>query len=363
MRIGIVGAGAVGGYLAVALSAAGQDVVMLGRRSVDEPSRMRIVRASGGELAAGTTLVATRDPGALARAELCLVAVKAQHTAAVAQQLAGLLPDGTPVLSFQNGLRNLERLRSRLTSNPVLGAVVGFNVVRDGSIRRQATAGKWMAERARGIPGARVRQLGAALGRVGERLELRRDIEGAIAGKLLINLGNGVAAVTGLPTSALLASGDARWCFAQSLREGLHVMHGAGLRPARVTLLPPAWLARALLWPDGIVAPLSRLIAAIDPAARASTLQDLERGEATEIDELNGAIVWLAEKSGHNAPINRLITNLVHALERDSHGGGAPAFLDAHVLRRRIEPLLEAGYSASRSRRNSGRPTSRTVAS
>jgi len=44
-----------------------------------------------------------------------------------------------------------------------------------------------------------------------------------------------------------------------------------------------------------------------------SMLQDVKHGRRTEIDELNGYIVQLAERLGLTAPLNQLLTALIRA--------------------------------------------------
>src|SRR5690606_3121227 len=101
-----------------------------------------------------------------------------------------------------------------------------------------------------------------------------------------------ICAATGLSISESLRSRDARWCFARCLREGIEVMRAAGLKPARVTVVPPRLIAALMVLPDEVVLRVARAIVDVDPRARSSTLQDLDRGRLTEIDELNGAIAW-----------------------------------------------------------------------
>ena len=50
-------------------------------------------------------------------------------------------------------------------------------------------------------------------------------------------------------------------------------------------------------------------------------LQDLRRGKPTEIESLNGAIVRLAQQVGLDAPVNALVTRLVHAKEQFAGSG------------------------------------------
>jgi 2-dehydropantoate 2-reductase len=60
-----------------------------------------------------------------------------------------------------------------------------------------------------------------------------------------------------------------------------------------------------------------------------STLQSIRRGQPTEIDYLNGAVVAAAEAAGRHAPVNEALTRMVHEVERSG------AFLPpAEVVRR-----------------------------
>ena len=46
-----------------------------------------------------------------------------------------------------------------------------------------------------------------------------------------------------------------------------------------------------------------------------STLQRIRRGQATEIDYLNGAVVRAAQAIGRQAPVNAGLVALVHEVE------------------------------------------------
>ena len=83
--------------------------------------------------------------------------------------------------------------------------------------------------------------------------------------------------------------------------------------------------------PDAILFRVARGMVAIDPKARSSTLQDLDRKKKTEIDFLNGEIVRLASEHSIDARANSFITESVHRLERSQ---GPLQFLTAdEVLR------------------------------
>lgn len=341
MHVGVVGAGAIGGYLAAELSAGGARVTLVHRKGAAGAEKAPLaVRADGIVFKQTTEILLTDSLDALRGADACLVTVKSRDTEAAADALAGALSPDTVVVTFQNGLRNAEILRARLGERVTPG-VVTYNVfIDERGRRRQATTGKLLAGLLPGPGGMRLRALREAFRAAGERLDLRADIDRVLLGKLLLNLNNGVCAATGLGIAASLLDRDARACFAHCLREGLHWMSRAGLRPARVTALPPALLPLVLGLPGPLVDRAARAIAGIGAAARGSTLQDLDRGRATEIDELNGAIAAIARRAGGSAPINELVTRIVHEHERAAAAGQPPDFVPPGELRARMERIL-----------------------
>lgn len=317
VRVAVLGAGAIGGYLGVRLSAGGTAVTLVGRRSlVDSREHLCAVALDGSQQRPHDTLEVTDDPAALAGADVVLVTVKSTVTPEAARIIAEHADPGATVVSFQNGLSNAKALRERLGPRVVAG-MVAFNVVREaeGTRWRQATRGPLVAGLGDGATAEAMRGLAAAFEASGLPLVQRGDIEGVLAGKLLLNLNNGICAATGLTIVASLHSQDARWCLSQCMREGLAAMRAAGQRPVSVLGLPPWIIARALVLPNAILLRLAKQLVSADPSARASTLQDLDAGKPTEIDTLNGAIVALAREHGVPCPANTTVVEIVHGLE------------------------------------------------
>lgn len=340
-HVGVFGAGSIGGYLGVRLSAAGARVTLVGRRSLVEiGDRLRAITLDGAEVLPGPDLVVTEDPRALAGADLVLVTVKSRATAQAGETLAGALGEDATVVSFQNGLSNAGALRQSLGSRVVAG-MVSFNVTREegGACFRQSTRGPLVTGTGQGVHAERLRSLASRL--EASRLPLHQHdrIDDVLAGKLLLNLNNGVCAATGLPIADSLRSRDARWCLARCMLEGLTTLRRAGYRPATVLGLSPGIIARALLLPDAILLRVAKRMVSADPGARSSTLQDLDAGKPTEIDELNGAIVSLARAHDAAAPANHTITEIVHDLE----GRAAPLpFVSPAGLRERIAARMRS---------------------
>jgi 2-dehydropantoate 2-reductase len=322
----------------VCLSAGGLPVILIGRRPPVAGARdLRAVGLDGGVRCPGRDLVLSDRPQDLGAAGLCLLAVKAPDVAPAVPVLARELPAGAPVLCLQNGLRALPALAG--LGRPLAAGVVGFNLVREGPATvRKTTPGEIFLGP---LPAPHSDLLGrvvAALRRVGEPAVVRPDIAAAQAGKLLVNLNNGVCAATGLSILQSLRSRDARWCYARALDEALRVLRAARIPATRAGHpVPPRWLPRLLGLPDALFLRLLRIAARVDPAARLSTLQDLEAGRPTEIEFLNGEVVRLAAQAGLRSPVNAFLVEQVHALER---AGRPPPFLPPGELRRRIDERL-----------------------
>ena len=68
--------------------------------------------------------------------------------------------------------------------------------------------------------------------------------------------------------------------------------------------------------PDWLFRILGGKMLAIDPQARSSMWEDLERGRRTEIDWINGEVVRLAESLGQQAPVNRMLIQLIREAEQ-----------------------------------------------
>lgn len=333
----MLGAGAIGGYLGLLLSDAGYAVSLVGRASlVEAATQLRAVTIGGTEIEPGGDLTVTDDPSALDDVDVCLLTVKSGATDAMSPVLAQHLASDALIVSFQNGIQNADRLRTHL-SHPIVAGMVGFNVFRDGQATfRNLSKGQLVVGNVDGPGGRTIERLVEAFAKTEQPLEVSTDITGVLAGKLLINLNNGIGAATGLTVNESLRDRDARWSYAACIREGATVMKQARIEPSLALPLPPAALARMLMLPNFVVLTAAKGMVNMDERALTSTLTDIRRGVRTEIDDLNGEIVRLADGAGVPAPINATVTQIVHDVEES---GNPPSFLPAADLRRRLEAL------------------------
>ena len=81
--------------------------------------------------------------------------------------------------------------------------------------------------------------------------------------------------------------------------------------------------------PDALFNALLGRTMKIDPEARSSMWEDLQRGRRTEIDYLQGVITEIAERRGLEAPLSRRIMELIRRAEAD--GKGSPGLTPEQV--------------------------------
>lgn len=326
-RIAIAGAGSIGCFVGGVLAEAGRNVSMLGRGKLAERVQqdgLTISDIDGWTSHLSPAQVGmTTDPAMLAEANIILVCVKSGATEDMARAIAAHAKADAIIVSLQNGVSNAGKLSAILPGHDVRAGMVAFNVVQlpDGRFHK-ATSGEIMIEA--GAP-----SLAPMLDSPHLRFAEAEDMPAILWGKLLINLNNALIALADLPIVEELADPKWRRLFAAAQAEGLAAMNAAGIRPKAATPIPPRLMPHLLRLPT----PLFRRVFArglqIDPTARSSMWEDLTRGRLTEIDELQGAVVALAEAHGLDAPVNRRIHAAIRKAE--ASGSGPPGLRPADL--------------------------------
>ena len=150
------------------------------------------------------------------------------------------------------------------------------------------------------------------------------NIDGVQWGKLLVNLNNALNALADLPLRRQLAQRPWRRLFADQMAEGLAAMRAEGIKPVSPTPIPASWMPPLLRLPDMIFEAMLGRTMKIDPEARSSMWEDLQRGRRTEIDYLQGVITEIAERRGLDAPLSRRIVELIRKAEAGRQGLARP---------------------------------------
>jgi 2-dehydropantoate 2-reductase len=322
LKIGVMGAGAVGCYVGGRLASSGSDVVFIGRerlkREIDESGLVVTDLAGVAVTVPKERVTFETDIARLADRDVVLCCVKSGGTADAADRLTEVLGASALVVSLQNGVRNAEELRRRMKQQSVLAGVVNFNILaKGGGVFRCATSGPLIIEQSTHPHSS---PLHDALCSAGFDVERIADMPSLQWSKLIINLNNAVSALSDRPTKELVLSAGYRKVLGAVVREALGVLRAAKIRPAKLGAIPIALFPIALGLPTPIVRLVARAQLKIDPEARSSMWEDLTSGRPTEIDWINGEVVKLAETCGARAPLNRRLVTIVHEAERAGKG-------------------------------------------
>ena len=331
-RVAVLGAGSVGCFIGGCWQAAGLPVTFIGRPGVAEDIGANGLTVSdyGGWQQRLTQVDYRTDPAALADADIIALTVKSGATAEAARQIAEHGREGALVISFQNGISNLDVLRAELGVRfEVVRGMVPYNVAYLGGGRfHKGVAGDLYAERR-----PETRTMAQRIGGGPAALKLSDDMLGLAWGKLLINLNNAVNALSGRPLLEQLRERDYRRVVAASQREGLRLLSRADIRPAKIGAVGPKLLPVVLGAPDWLFNNIFLKAWKIDAKARSSMADDLAAGRKTEVDYINGELVTLAEGLGTQAPVNRAIVGLIRSAETGAEAW-EPAALRREVLGR-----------------------------
>jgi 2-dehydropantoate 2-reductase len=318
--IGIAGAGSIGCFVGGMLAAAGRPVALLARPRVIqeiEDNRLRLTSFDGLERRiAPDRLTLSENPSIFTDAGVVLVTVKSADTAEMADVIARHAPKDTVIVSLQNGVGNVSLLRERLPGRRVLAGMVPFNVIALGEGRfHRATSGDIVIEQD---------DAGTAGQLSVQDLHMRSsaNIAGVQWGKLLVNLNNALNALAGLPLRQQLSQRAWRVLFADQMVEGLAAIRAEGIKPVSSTPIPAGWTPHLLRLPDAAFGMLLGRTMKIDPEARSSMWEDLQRGRRTEIDYLQGVITAVADRHGLRVPLSRRIVALIKSAE--AVGKGSP---------------------------------------
>jgi 2-dehydropantoate 2-reductase len=286
----IVGAGAVGGFLAVKLIQSGKDVTVLaraGRADILRRDGLRLIAADG-----GPSVVAPRVRTAAELtepADLVILAVKAAALPGAFEDIAGVVGPRTTILPLLNGIEHLALIEARYPGRSVGGVcVVATQLADDGTIRQLAPGASVSYGELDGEPGS-------------SRIEaVARELDGADFGSsasatirqdmwekwLFMAAGGAATVLLGGPAGTITAVDGGTAVIRALLAELIAVVTAAGHAPRPEAL---ERITGALLTPGS---PFTT-----------SLYRDFAHGQATEGETILGDLARLAEREGVPHPL------------------------------------------------------------
>lgn len=325
-KIVILGAGSIGCWLGGHLITGGARVTLIGRARYAEQIAehgLKLTHFEREPLQCDAVDFRT-DAEALKDADIVALCVKSQDTADAARQILDHAPNAI-VVSFQNGIRNPETLRTVLPTKNIVPAIVPFNVTptQPGAFHC-GTAGDLVIDSHAGIE-----SLVQALTTAGQGVRISESILGDQWAKMIVNLNNGLNTLTGGTLRDGFLQRDYRRALAASVEEAMGVAQANSVDVGTFNGRSPAALMKTLRLPDMAYRLIMQTIVKIDAKARSSMLDDLEAGRVSEINYLQGEIVKRADSAGISSPHNAAILKAVEAAFRE---GRSPKLSGSQVL-------------------------------
>jgi len=300
--VAVVGAGALGCLFGGMLARSGAKVTLIGRASHVAAIRQDGLRFESRGEQSKIPVAATEDISDVRSARLVLLCVKSSDTDDAARAMAAHLDPEAAVLSLQNGVDNVERIRAHLPNRVLPGLVyVAAQMAGPGSVRHTGgaalTIGELKAFRREGADRRLLEDIAALFAGAGIKVTISAAVEVDLWTKLVMNCAyNAVSALTGSKYGRMVALPEIRAVMIDVVHEVVAVAAAKGVRL-------PDLAEAAIRLADGM------------PVTISSTAQDLLRGRRTEIDHLNGYVVREGEALGIATPVNRTLNALVKLAE------------------------------------------------
>jgi 2-dehydropantoate 2-reductase len=296
MRVGIVGAGALGTLFGQRL-AAHNEVVLLERN----PAIVAAIARDGLRVDGATaTASASSDPRLLFGVQVLFVFVRSTDTLRALRPFAAQLDPATVIVSLQNGLGNEEAIKTCLGSSIplVIGATTESALAVAAADVRRVGDGATMVGSAGASPEA-CNRIARLLAEAGFHASAAYDIRPHLWGKLIAT-----AAIT--PVAALLERPN-----------GIVLSDAYAGEVARALAQEAATVANAMRIPLPFTDPWTYVRTIVEQTAEldSSMLADLRAGAPTEVDFINGAVIAAGRRAAVPTPHNESVYGLVKARE------------------------------------------------
>lgn len=320
MKTAIYGAGSLGIILGAYITAAGKDIDLINHNRL----QVEALRRYGARVVG--TVEKTQPVSALLPEEMkgpydiIFLMTKQQRNKEVVTFLKDFLaPDGV-IVTLQNGLPE-EGIADIVGEDHVLGCTVAWGATLAGPGISELTSS----------PDSLTFSLGSTaktphpyLPVVKEYLEtmgavtVEENFIGTRWSKLLINSAfSGMSAVLGCTFGEAAGPMESRKIVLGLIKECIDVCATAGIK---IEPVQGKDAVKLLGYNGPVKKALSLFVLPLairkHAALKASMLQDIEKGKLTEVDAINGAIAAFGRKVGCPTPLNSLVTDLIHRIEK-----------------------------------------------
>ncbi|MZR30884.1 ketopantoate reductase family protein [Sneathiella litorea] len=291
-KIGIVGAGAIGGYFALQLVEAGYDVVVLARgknRDVLSTDGLTITSEKGTQ---NVKFAAVSDsPAELGVCDVVFFTVKGQSTDQAADDMRPMIGPETEIISLQNGLYGIERLAEKYGEDRVSPGITYIPAVVEapGQILRTGSLTRTVFGPYHPRDTAIHEELAAALQAHGtDAFALKEPMKEIWSKYVVLAPFHMIGCLTRLPVGGWITTVEMQDLLLRAMKEV------CALGRAKGADVPDTIAEKQVHF----------VITKSNPATKASMLEDLERGKPLELESIVGWLCRESKRLGLQSPIH-----------------------------------------------------------
>lgn len=322
MKTILIGAGAIGGTIAVLCKNAGYDVRILchSEKSKNEIEENGFsLHGAKGEYKEKFVCYSSTEQLKDEKFDFCIIATKYAAMAETANLILPYLKDDSLVVGMQNGICT-SQLAEIVGKKRAVGCMLGFGATRNSASDVTMTSlGEMYIGMPDGYHPGKLDYLKSMLESV-LPTKISDNITRQQYSKLIINSCiNATAGITGKTLGDIIDDSRAGKLFLAIAREGMYVAKAMKIKvPKYGKLLEYRMLMLMNNEPYNAICRLVvKLVSKLKYAdVKPSTLQSLERGELTEIDIFNGYFSQKGKEFGVATPVNDKLTQMIHEIEK-----------------------------------------------
>ncbi len=320
MRTAIYGAGSLGTILGAYINRAGVPVELINRNK----AHVEALNTFGAKITGTvefTQKVTAYTPDLMSgQYDILFLMTKQQNNKEVVQMLKGFLaPDGV-LVTFQNGLPEMQ-IAEVLGEERVLGCTVAWGATMLSAGVCELTSEPDALSFSLGSVSPKRSQHFTAVKELLEKMgtvEVEDNFIGTRWSKLLINAAfSGMSAVLGCTFGEAAGPEDSRRVVQALIKECIDVCAKGGIR---IEPVQGKDIVKLLDYKGALKKAISFFIIPIairkHAKLKASMLQDLEKGKLTEVEAINGAVSDYGRKVGCPTPMNDKVVEIIHKIEK-----------------------------------------------
>lgn len=296
MKIAVMGAGAIGGWLGARLALSGADVGFIARGAHLEVMRENGLKVGGAQSIHLNKVYATDNPQQIGPVDAVLFCVKLYDTEAAARGLAPLLGPDTFVVTIQNGVESAMRISRIIGNGRTLPGCAYFpaNIAAPGEIeylgRNEGNPHIAFGEPAAGTS-HRADEFARLCRSAGIDADVVDDTESMIWEKFcMVASTSATTALTRQTFGAVRSDPHMRWLLTQTIVEAARVGRNLGVALS-----------------DDLETRILDFIDHFPANGKASQLTDLERGRRLELEGLSGTVVRLGKQTSSPTPVHSTV--------------------------------------------------------